>query len=251
VEPRGLPRAGLPGQRGPAVNQIEKYGAAATLDGESLASSGRRGSGSRPPRQEPLKVETAEFVRSAHQSGDFLRDGRPEVAFAGRSNVGKSSLLNRILGRKGLARVGSTPGRTRAVNYFLINGRCYFVDLPGYGWARAGKKERREWAEVVNGYLRQALPQAQLVMLVDGEVGATPLDRQAYEYLSSLGAEIVVAATKIDRVSRGRRAAALRGIGAALGLGEATPLIPVSAHSGEGMKELWGVIDLHLESSAR
>jgi GTP-binding protein len=200
-----------------------------------------------------LKVETAEFVRSAHQSGDFLRDGRPEIVFAGRSNVGKSSLMNRMLGRKGLARIGSTPGRTRAVNYFLINGRCYFVDLPGYGYARAGRNERRQWAEVVNSYLRQAMPQvqqAQLLMLVDGDVGATPLDQQAYEYLSSLGAKIAIAATKIDRVPRGRRAAALRGIGAKLGTPEATPLIPVSAHSGEGMKELWSVIDLHLQASA-
>lgn len=200
-----------------------------------------------------MKVETAEFVRSAHQSGDFLRDGRPEIVFAGRSNVGKSSLMNRMLGRKGLARIGSTPGRTRAVNYFLINGRCYFVDLPGYGYARAGRAERRQWAEVVNSYLRQAMPQvqqAQLLMLVDGDVGATPLDQQAYEYLSSLGAKIAIAATKIDRVPRGRRAAALRGIGAKLGTPEATPLIPVSAHSGEGMKELWSVIDLHLQASA-
>ena len=197
-----------------------------------------------------MKVETAEFVRSAHQSGDFPRDGRPEIAFAGRSNVGKSSLMNRMLGRKGLARIGSTPGRTRAVNYFLINGRCYFVDLPGYGYARAARTERRQWAESVAGYLRQALPQAQVMMLVDGHVGATPLDRQAYEYLSGLGAKIAVAATKIDRVPRGRRAAALRGIAAVLGLSAAAPLVPVSAHSGEGMKELWSVIDLHLQASA-
>jgi GTP-binding protein len=200
-----------------------------------------------------LKVETAEFVRSAHQSGDFLRDGRPEIVFAGRSNVGKSSLMNRMLGRKGLARIGSTPGRTRAVNYFLINGRCYFVDLPGYGYARAARTERRQWAEVVNSYLRQVMPQvqlAQMLMLVDGDVGATPLDQQAYEYLSHLGAKIAIAATKIDRVPRGRRAAALRGIGATLGTPETTPLIPVSAHSGEGMKELWSVIDLHLQASA-
>jgi GTP-binding protein len=198
-----------------------------------------------------LKVETAEYVRSAHESGDFPRDGRLEIAFAGRSNVGKSSLMNRVLGRKGLARVGATPGRTRAVNYFLVNGRCYFVDLPGYGYARAAKSARREWAELVEGYLQRALQLAQLVMLVDGNVGATALDQQAYQYLSGLGAKIAVAATKIDRVTRGQRAAALREIGATLGLSAEVPLIPVSAHSGEGMKELWSVIDLHLAASAR
>lgn len=198
-----------------------------------------------------MKVETADYVRSARESGDFPRDGRPEVAFAGRSNVGKSSLLNRILGRKGLARVGATPGRTRAVNYFLINGRCWFVDLPGYGWARAGKAERQEWAEVVNSYLQQALPRAQVMMLVDSKVGATPLDQQAFDFLSSLDARITVAATKIDKVPRGRRTAALRGIADGLGLAPGAPLIPVSAHSGEGMKELWNVIDSYLETSAR
>jgi GTP-binding protein len=195
-----------------------------------------------------VKVETAEFARSAHQSGDFPRDGRPEVAFAGRSNVGKSSLMNRILGRKGLARIGSTPGRTRAVNYFSVNGRSWFVDLPGYGWARAGKADRREWGLVVDAYLEQALPRVLVLMLVDGKVGATALDEQAYEYLSRLGVKVAVVATKIDKVTRGRRAAALRGIGATLGLGEEVPLIPVSAHAGEGMKELWSVIELHLEA---
>jgi GTP-binding protein len=197
-----------------------------------------------------LKIETAEFILSAHSSEDFARDGRPEVAFVGRSNVGKSSLMNRLLGRKGLAKTSSTPGRTRAVNYFLINRRFWFVDLPGYGYAKAAKDDRREWAALVERYLRAALPRVRLVQLVDGKVGATPLDVQAYEYLTGLGASLTVAATKIDRVPRGKRAGVLREIRATLGLGEQIPLIPVSAHSGEGMKDLWGIITPHLESSA-
>jgi GTP-binding protein len=197
-----------------------------------------------------VKVETAEFVRSAHGSGDYLRDGRPEVAFVGRSNVGKSSLLNRLLGRKGLARTSSTPGRTQAVNYFLVNRRFYFVDLPGYGYAKAGKQERREWAGRVEGYFREA-PPALVVLLVDGNVGATPLDEQAYEYLSGLDTEVLVAATKIDRISRGRWAQVVRGIRQVLGLEEVIPVIPVSARSGEGLKELWGTIAPFLEASAR
>lgn len=196
-----------------------------------------------------MKVETAEFERSAHRSGDFPRDGRPEVAFAGRSNVGKSSLMNCILGRRGLARVGATPGRTRTVNYFLVNGRSRFVDLPGYGWARAGRDQRREWGQVVGAYLEQALPRLLVLMLVDSKVGATALDEQAYEYLSRLGAKVAVVATKIDKLARGRRTAALAGIAATLGLDGAVPLIPVSAHSGEGMKELWRTIELHLEAT--
>jgi GTP-binding protein len=197
-----------------------------------------------------VKVETAEFVLSAHGGGDYLRDGRPEVAFVGRSNVGKSSLLNRLLGRRGLARTSSTPGRTQAVNYFLVNRRFYFVDLPGYGYAKAGKEDRREWASRVEGYFREALP-ALVVLLVDGNVGATPLDEQAYEYLSGLQAEILVTATKIDRISRGRWATAARDIRKCLKLGEEIPVIPVSARSGDGIKELWGAIAPRLAASAR
>ena len=192
-----------------------------------------------------MKVDTAEFIRSAHGSGDYLRDGRPEIAFAGRSNVGKSSLLNRLLGRKSLARTSSTPGRTQAVNYFLVNRRFYFVDLPGYGYAKAGKEARREWAARVEGYFREEPPEA-MVLLVDGKVGATPLDVQAYQYLSGLGAAIVVAATKIDQLPRGRWVQAVRGVREVLGLQETIPVIPVSARSGEGIKELWGVLSSRL-----
>jgi GTP-binding protein len=197
------------------------------------------------------KSVNAEFVRSAHRSEDLLRDGRPELLFVGRSNVGKSSLLNRLLGKKGLARTSSTPGRTRAVNYFLVNDRYYFVDLPGYGYAKAGKQDRREWAEQVDRYLKEALPRARVVLLVDGKVGATPLDVEALRYLSSLGAGVTVVATKFDQVSSGRRAKALSAIRSALSLDDKTDLIPVSARSGEGMKELWSTIMLHLEASTR
>jgi GTP-binding protein len=194
-----------------------------------------------------MKVETAEYVRSAHRDEDFVRDGRPEVLFVGRSNVGKSSLLNRLLGRKALARTSRTPGRTRAVNYFLVNGRFYFVDLPGYGYAKAGRQERREWGALVDRYLRAALPRSQVVLLVDADVGATPLDAQAYGYLRGLGAEPLVAATKIDRVPRGRRPQKLRAIRQALGEDEGEKVIEVSAHSGEGIAELWRTIELFLE----
>ncbi|HVG10776.1 MAG TPA: ribosome biogenesis GTP-binding protein YihA/YsxC [Thermoanaerobaculia bacterium] len=214
-----------------------------------------------------MKVESAEFVKSARASGDFVRDGRPEIAFVGRSNVGKSSLLNRLLGRKGLARVSSTPGRTRLVNYFLVNRRFWFVDLPGYGYAKAGKDERREWAALADSYFRDERTRPLVVMLVDGKVGATPLDAQAYEYLASLGVELVVVATKVDRLPRGKRAAMEKGIRAALdplspdtgerdgergdGINRGIDIIPVSAHSGEGIQELWSAVARHLEQSAQ
>jgi len=203
-----------------------------------------------------VKVESAEFVKSARASGDFVRDGRPEIAFVGRSNVGKSSLMNRLLGRKGLARVSSTPGRTRLVNYFLVNRRFWFVDLPGYGYAKAGKDERREWAALADSYFRAGGAEDNrtrplVVMLVDGKIGATPLDAQAYEYLASLGVALVVVATKVDRIPRGKRAAMERGVRETLGLEGEAPLIPVSAHSGDGMQELWSAVARHLEQSAQ
>lgn len=197
-----------------------------------------------------MKVENAEFILSAHGGGDYLRDGRPEVAFVGRSNVGKSSLLNKLLGRKGLARISSTPGRTQAVNYFLVNRRFYFVDLPGYGYAKAGKEARREWAARVEGYFEASKP-AVVVLLVDGNVGATPLDVQAYQFLSGLEAEVLVAATKTDRLSRGKWPQVVRDVRKVLGLKEEIPVIPVSARSGEGLKELWGTIAPHLEASTK
>jgi len=210
-------------------------------------------SGDGLPREQAriVKVESAEFIRSAVGEGDYLRDGRPEVAFVGRSNVGKSSLLNRLLGRSGLARTSSTPGRTQAVNYFLVNRRFYFVDLPGYGYAKAGKDDRREWAARVEGYLRMALPQTLVVQLIDGIVGATPLDLKAYEYLVGMGAEVVLAVTKMDKQSRGRWPVALREIRKTLGPEDRIPVIPVSARSGDGIKELWAAIAPALGFSGR
>jgi GTP-binding protein len=198
-----------------------------------------------------VKVESAEFIKSAIGEGDYLRDGRPEAAFVGRSNVGKSSLLNCLLRRDGLARTSSTPGRTQAVNYFLVNRRFYFVDLPGYGYAKAGKDSRREWAERVERYLQVALPRTLVVQLVDGIIGATPLDLQAYEYLAGMGADVVIAATKMDKQSRGRWPVSLREIRKTLGLEERIPVIPVSARSGDGIKELWATLSPALESGAR
>jgi len=192
-----------------------------------------------------MRTSSAEFVRSAMAADQFPRDGLPQVAFVGRSNVGKSSLMNKLLGRKGLARTSSTPGRTRAVNYFLIDRRFYFVDLPGYGYAKAGRKERQRWADLVEAYFQHA-SDALVVLLVDAKVGATPLDQEAFEYLMSFETPLTVVATKVDRVPRGRRSRQLAAIRRTLGLpGESGPLA-VSAVSGEGVAELWKEIAARL-----
>ncbi len=190
-----------------------------------------------------MKIEKAEFVRAGHRTEDFVRDGRPEFAFVGRSNVGKSSLLNRLLGRRGLARISSTPGRTRAINYFLINERVYFVDLPGYGYAKAGRADRAEWAALVDGYLRCEVPRRTVLLLIDGKVGATPLDQQAYRYLTEMEVATVIVATKIDQVKRGKRQAQLDEIRRTLGAAEEAQILPVSAESGDGIPALWSTLD--------
>jgi len=194
-----------------------------------------------------MKVESAEFIRSAVGERDFPGDGKPQVAFVGRSNVGKSSLLNRLLGR-GLARTSSTPGRTRAVNLFLVNRRVYFADLPGYGYAKAGRVDREAWAELIDLYLRSASPR--VVLLVDSRVGATVLDQQAFEYLQGLGADVQVVATKIDKVPRGRRKPTLATIRRALAAAEDVTIIPISATTGEGVRELWNELELHFSRAA-
>lgn len=190
------------------------------------------------------RVTTAEFVRAAHDETSFLRDDHPEVAFVGRSNVGKSSLLNALVGRKGLARVSQTPGRTQAVNYFDIDGRLRFVDLPGYGFAKISATQRRQFAALTERYLeaRSGAPRFALVLLVDGQIGPTELDDQARAWLSELGVEPVVVATKIDRVSKNRRRATLAGIAERLSLQPDNPPLAVSSRTGEGIPDLWKVI---------
>ena len=191
-----------------------------------------------------MKVKKASFIKSAVSPADLLRDDRPQVAFAGRSNVGKSSLLNRLLGRRGLAKISSKPGRTRSINYFLINDRFYFVDLPGYGYAKAGRGERESWARVVDRYLRSPQAQRQVVLLVDAKIGGSPLDAQAAEYFAELGIAPLAVATKIDRVPRNNRTRRLAEIAELLHLAPDDPVVPVSAVTGEGIQDLWSALTI-------
>jgi len=197
-------------------------------------------------RDERLKIESGRFVRSVVSESGFLADGLPQIAFVGRSNVGKSSLLNRLLGRKALAHISSTPGRTRAVNYFLINSDFYFVDLPGFGYAKVGKQVRREWAVLMEKYFQAVRELTRVVQLVDAKVGATSLDCDAAEYFESLGIATTVVATKIDKVPRSKQARQLKSIRQQLALPNSTALIPFSSVKGDGVRELWKEIDAFL-----
>jgi len=191
-----------------------------------------------------MRITSAEFVRGAHGPDQLISDDLPRIAFAGRSNVGKSTLINRLLQRKGLARTSSTPGRTRAINYFLINRRFYFVDLPGYGYAKVSRKEREAWGRLVEAFMRGPGGPLRVVQLVDGKIAGSPLDAEALSYLLGLGADLTVAVTKIDKVPRNKRSRSLAEVARLLDAPDDVRILPVSAASGEGIRELWQVLDL-------
>ncbi len=189
-----------------------------------------------------MRTLRAEFVTSAFGADDFIRDDRRQVAFGGRSNVGKSTLLNRMLGVRGIARTSSAPGRTRSVNYFLIEQRFYFVDLPGYGYAKVRRTEREAWGRLVERYLESSQDRLEVVLLIDAKIAGSPLDAQAIEYFFDVGVDPIVVATKIDRVPRSKRPACLATIAGLLGLPNPSRIIPVSAQTGEGIPALWNAL---------
>jgi len=181
------------------------------------------------------------FVAGAATLDRLPPPRQPEVAFAGRSNVGKSSLLNRLVGRRALARVSKTPGRTQQINFFAIDERLLLVDLPGYGFARVPLAVKDEWRHLVEGYLRAERPLRGVLVLVDVRRGVLPEDEQLLGFLAALDIPTGVVATKIDKLGRGERTVAL----ARLATGAAGGRAPIgfSAISGEGADAVWDVIE--------
>jgi GTP-binding protein len=190
-----------------------------------------------------MKVVSAEFVKSVMNLEQCPKDGRPEIAFVGRSNVGKSSLLNALLSRKGLAKTSSTPGKTQTINFFDVNRVIYFVDLPGYGFAKVPKGVKMEWSRVMTSYLRNRPPLRLVVLLLDSRHEPTARDEEMLELLDASGVPTLLAATKVDKLKNSERARNLRGIRARLELDEEAELLPFSSVTGEGTKPLWHVID--------
>ncbi len=191
-----------------------------------------------------MKVSSAEFVKSAFDEAQWPGGDLPEVAFLGRSNVGKSSLINSLLGVKGLARTSSTPGRTQALNFFLINRRFRFVDLPGYGYARVPEAIRRSWAEFVTGYLAKRGGLVLSIHVVDSRHDPTTLDVQLHEWLVAHAKPHLIVATKADKLSRnelrknvGRVAQRLSASG-----GPAPEVVAYSAVTGLGRERVWRAI---------
>lgn len=196
-----------------------------------------------------MKVTSAEFVGSATGPRDFPRDRRPEIAFAGRSNVGKSSLLNRILGRRKLARVSKTPGRTQTINFYRINGTFYFVDLPGYGYARVSEQMRRSWEGMVEGYLRGREVLRAVVMIVDARHPPTVLDQEMRAWLQAAEVPHLAVLTKVDKVSRASRRRHREIAAAALQVPDPEAVLLFSAATGEGVRALWRDLAQYLQDS--
>lgn len=189
----------------------------------------------------------AQFVRSAAQPSDFPRDGLPQVVFAGRSNVGKSSVINRLLNRKNFARVGSAPGKTTHINYFSIDQKLYLVDLPGYGYAKVSKQERDRWGRLIEAWFADTQRMALGMLIVDARHKPTADDCTMAQVFLDSDRPFLVVANKLDKLKKSEIQGNAQLIRDTLSLPEAVPLILFSAEKGEGKAELLGQILKHLE----
>ena len=190
----------------------------------------------------PVNLQKAEFVLSAVSPKTFIQDGRPQVAFAGRSNVGKSSVINRLLNRKNFARVGAAPGKTVHVNYFNIDGAFYLVDLPGYGYAKVSKAERDRWGRLMERYFADRALMSLGVLIVDARHKPTADDCTMFQWFRETGCPLIIVANKLDKLKKSEIEPNLQRIRDTLELGEEDRLIPFSAEKGTGREELLSAI---------
>ena len=169
--------------------------------------------------------------------------GRPEVAFAGKSNVGKSSLINGLMNRKALARISAQPGKTQTINFYNINEAMYLVDLPGYGYAKVSAAEKEKWGKMIEGYLHKSKELRAVFLLVDIRHKPSANDKQMYDWICHNGYEPVIIATKLDKLKRSQVAKSLKEIRTGLGLPKDGKILPFSAETKQGRDEIWALID--------
>lgn len=185
-----------------------------------------------------LNVNKAEFIKSAARPEQFIQTSIPNIAFAGKSNVGKSSVINRLLNRKNFARVGAEPGKTVHVNYFLIDGKVYFVDLPGYGYAKVSQSERDRWGRLMEDYFASPGLISLGVMIVDARHKPTADDVTMAEWFKATGCPLLVVANKLDKLKKSEVEPNMALIREILGLHENVEILPFSAEKGTGREEL-------------
>ena len=192
----------------------------------------------------PLNFGKAAFSRSAGAPKDFLKDGLPQFAFAGRSNAGKSSVINRLLNRKNLAYVGASPGKTTQINYFLVDDRAYLVDLPGYGYAKVSQAERERWAKLMETYFQEGADAITAgVLIVDIRHKPTENDKVMHGWFRESGCPEIIVANKLDKLKKSQVEPALALIRETLELTDEDILIPFSAEKGMGKDELIGLLN--------
>lgn len=193
-----------------------------------------------------MKVTKAEIVTSAVSPSQYPKGDFAEIALAGRSNVGKSSFINRLLGRKNLVRTSSKPGKTRTLNFYNINDAFYFVDVPGYGYAKVSKQERNRWGKMMEEYFETRKQLRAVVLVVDSRHKPTQEDIQMYEYVTYLNIPLIIIATKVDKISKNKQAKHLKEIKQTFQLKEGIPLVPFSAITGENKDLIWSLIENYL-----
>ena len=195
-----------------------------------------------------LNFGKAEFARSVGAQDGFLRDGLPQFAFAGRSNVGKSSVINRLLGRKNLAYVGASPGKTTQINYFLVDSRAYLVDLPGYGYAKVSRAEKERCGRLMESYFQQGSDFITAgVLIVDIRHKPTADDVTMHTWFRETGCPEIIVANKLDKLKKSQVEPALALIRETLELDEEDVLVPFSAEKGTGKEELLGLLNAACE----
>ena len=185
-----------------------------------------------------MNLQKVEFIKSAAQPNAYIRDGLPQIAFSGKSNVGKSSVLNCVLQRKNFARVGQKPGKTIHINYFKVDEQAYFVDLPGYGYAQVAASEKERWGKLMERYFAEPEHISLGVMIVDARHAPTKLDCVMAELFQSTGRPFLVVANKLDKLKPREIEPNMKCIRETLALDDSTELIPFSAEKGTGRSEL-------------
>ena len=185
-----------------------------------------------------MNLQNAEFLTSVTDLSKLPKDGLPQIVFSGKSNVGKSSVINRVLNRKNFARVGETPGKTVHINFFRIDGRAYFVDLPGYGYAKVPKAEKERWGRLMEAYFSQPERVSLGILIVDARHKPTADDVTMCSYFQSTGRPFVVVANKLDKLKKSELEPNMTLIRQTLSLSETSRMIPFSAEKGTGREEL-------------